>query len=138
MNTDLQKVFRLILGQAKKHNLAQAEMPTKILILSDMEFDSAVNSSGGWYNTGKTEWNPTAQQMIRKMYEEAGYAMPDVVYWNIQSRGANIPVKFDETGTALVSGFSPSIMTSLIKGAIVSPEQIMDLTIMSERYANIK
>lgn len=138
MSTDLQKVFRLILGQAKKHNLAQSEMPTKILILSDMEFDSAVNSRGGWYNSGKsTEWNPTAQQMIRAMYEDAGYEMPQIVYWNIQSRGTNIPVKFDETGTALVSGFSPAIMTSLIKGEIVSPQQIMDLTILSERYAQV-
>lgn len=139
MNTDLQKVFKLILGQAKKHNLAQAEMPTKILILSDMEFDEACNSTGGWWSkSGPSEWNPTAQQMIRTMYEEAGYEMPGVIYWNIQSRGANIPVSFNETGTALVSGFSPSIMTSLIKGAIISPEQIMDLTIMSERYAKIK
>jgi len=139
MNTDLQRVFKLILNQAKKHNLAQAEMPTKILILSDMEFDHACNSTGGWWsNTGPSEWNPTAQQMIRKMYDDAGYEMPGVIYWNIQSRGANIPVSFNETGTALVSGFSPAIMTSLIKGAIVSPEQIMDLTIMSERYKNIK
>jgi hypothetical protein len=139
MNTDLRRVFKLILNQAKKHNLAQAEMPTKILILSDMEFDAACNSTGGWWSeSGPSEWNPTAQQMIRKMYEEAGYEMPGVVYWNIQSRGANIPVSFNETGTALVSGFSPAIMTSLIKGAIVSPEQIMDLTIMSERYKNIK
>jgi hypothetical protein len=138
MNTDLQKVFKLILDQAKKHNLDQAEMPTKILILSDMEFDEATHTSRGWYgNKEVSDWNPTAQQMISQMYVDAGYEMPQIVYWNIQSRGSNIPVRFDETGTALVSGFSPAIMTSLIAGKIVSPEQIMDQTIMSERYAKV-
>jgi len=138
MNTDLQKVFKLILDQAKKHNLDQAEVPTKILILSDMEFDEATHTSRGWYgNKEVSDWNPTAQQMISQMYADAGYEMPQIVYWNIQSRGSNIPVRFDETGTALVSGFSPAIMTSLIAGKIVSPEQIMDQTIMSERYAKV-
>jgi hypothetical protein len=138
MNTDLQKVFKLILDQAKKHNLDQVEMPTKILILSDMEFDEATHASRGWYgNKEVSDWNPTAQQMISQMYADAGYEMPQIVYWNIQSRGSNVPVRFNETGTALVSGFSPAIMTSLIAGKIVSPEQIMDQTIMSERYAKV-
>lgn len=138
MNTDLQKVFKLILNQAKKHNLDASEMPTKILILSDMEFDSATRSHGGWYgNKEVSDWNTTAQQMISQMYADAGYEMPQIVYWNIQSRGSNVPVRFNETGAALVSGFSPAIMTSLIAGKIISPEQIMDQTIMSERYAKV-
>lgn len=137
MNTDLQKVFELILNQAKKNSVPQEEMPTKILILSDMEFDEATSSRSGWGKPREESWNPTAQEMIRTMYEESGYKMPSVVYWNIQSRGNNIPVAFNETGTALVSGFSPSILKSLLKGEIVSPQQIMDETIMTERYNQI-
>jgi hypothetical protein len=139
MNTDLQKVFRLILDQAKKNNVDQIEMPTKILILSDMEFDQATSSRSGWYgNKEVSDWNPTAQEMIKKMYEDAGYRMPSVVYWNIQSRGKNIPVGFNETGAALVSGFSPSILKSILKGEIVSPSQIMDETILTTRYELIQ
>ncbi len=139
MNTDLQKVFRLILDQAKKNNVPESEMPTKILILSDMEFDSATSSGSGWYgNKEVSDWNPTAQEMIRTMYNEAGYELPSIIYWNITSRGKNVPVAFNETGTALVSGFSPSILKSLLKGVIVSPQQVMDETIMSERYEQIK
>ena len=139
MNTDLQKVFRLILDQAKKNNVDQSEMPTKILILSDMEFDQATSSRSGWYgNKEVSDWNPTAQEMIKKMYEDAGYRMPSVVYWNIQSRGKNIPVGFNETGAALVSGFSPSILKSILKGEIVSPSQIMDETILTTRYELIQ
>ena len=140
MNTDLQKVFELILDQAKKNNVPESEMPTKILILSDMEFDEAVNSTPRWgvVKEEVSKWNPTAQEMISTMYKEAGYELPSIIYWNIQSRGKNIPVSFNETGTALVSGFSPSILKSLLKGVIVSPQQIMDETIMTERYEQIK
>jgi len=103
-----------------------------------MEFNAATNSRGGWYNRdAKTEWNPTAQQMIEKMYAEAGYKMPQIVYWNIQSRNGGVPVAFDKQGTALVSGFSPAIMTSLLGGDIESPQQIMDKTILGERYAPV-
>jgi hypothetical protein len=113
-------------------------MPNKILILSDMEFNAATNSRGGWYSRDeKTDWNPTAQQMIEKMYADAGYKMPQIVYWNIQSRNGGVPVAFDTQGTALISGFSPAIMTSLLGGDIESPQQIMDKTIMSERYAPV-
>ena len=140
MNTDLQKVFELILDQAKKNNVPESEMPTKILILSDMEFDEAVNSTPRWgvVKEEVSKWNPTAQEMISTMYKEAGYELPSIIYWNIQSRGKNIPVSFNETGTALISGFSPSILKSLLKGVIVSPQQIMEETIMTERYEQIK
>lgn len=135
MSTNLEATFKLILNQATKHNLSEAEMPNKILILSDMEFNQATSASG-WRNDGGT-WNPTAQQMIEKMYADAGYKVPQIVYWNIQSRNGGVPVAFDKQGTALVSGFSPAIMTSLLGGDIESPQQIMDKTILSERYAPI-
>lgn len=135
MSTNLEATFKLILDQATKHNLSEAAMPNKILILSDMEFNQATNG-GGWRNDGG-KWNPTAQQMIEKMYADAGYKVPQIVYWNIQSRNGGVPVSFDKAGTALVSGFSPAIMTSLLGGDIESPQQIMDKTILSERYAPI-
>jgi len=135
MSTNLEATFKLILDQATKHKLSQDEMPNKILILSDMEFNSATGG-GGWRND-RSAWNPTAQQMIEKMYEDAGYKVPQIVYWNIQSRNGGVPVAFDKLGTALVSGFSPAIMTSLLGGDIESPQQIMDKTISSERYAPI-
>jgi len=134
MSTDLEATFKLILDQATKHKLSQDEMPNKILILSDMEFNAATRSSG-WRN--EASWNPTAQQVINDMYESSGYKMPQIVYWNIQSRNGGVPVAFDTAGTALISGFSPAIMTSLLGGDIESPQQIMDKTIMSERYSPI-
>ena len=133
MSTDLEATFKLILDQATKHKLSQDKMPNKILILSDMEFNSATGKGYG----RESHWNPTAQQMIETLYADAGYKVPQIVYWNIQSRNGGVPVAFDAKGTALVSGFSPAIMTSLLGGDIESPQQIMDKTILSERYAPI-
>lgn len=134
MNTNLYAAYELILNQAIKHNVPQNEMPTQILILSDMEFDNAI--SQGWSNTNTT-WNPTAQEMVKNMFANAGYEMPNIIYWNLQSRHGNIPVRFDEQGTALISGFSPSIMTSLLSGVNITPVNIMMETINKDRYSCI-
>lgn len=126
MSTNLEKVFQLILTQAKNNNISEENMPTKILILSDMEFNSAVRRS-----------NYGAQSMIESMYEEAGYKKPDIIYWNLHSKGSNFPVEFDKQGTALVSGFSPSILKSILGGKNMTPESILMDTINDERYSLI-
>ena len=133
MNTDLKATFELILDQAVKHNVPLSEMPTKVLVLSDMEFDEAIGSR--MYDV--SDWNPTAQEMIKGMYEEAGYEMPGIVYWNIQSRQDNVPTRFDEMGTALVSGFSPSIMKSILSCEELTPYKMMMETVGSDRYKPI-
>jgi hypothetical protein len=133
MNTNVEKAFEVLLKQAIKHNVSQEEMPDKILILSDMQFDMATNKSF----TYESSWNPTAQQMIEKMYTEAGYKVPGIIYWNIQSRHGDVPVSFDKIGTALISGFSPSIMTSILGAKDFNPVLIMDETIMKDRYSVI-
>lgn len=126
MSTNLESVFKLILGQAVKHNVSQDKMPTKILILSDMEFNQATKRQ-----------SDTAMQMIRSEYEDHGYTLPSIIYWNIQSRNNNFLVRFDQKGTALISGLSPSIMKSVLVGNIDSPEHIMNITIDSDRYKTI-
>ena len=77
----------------------------------------------------------SAMEMIERKYAEAGYEVPQVVFWNLNSSD-NVPVKADKSGAALVSGFSPSIMTSLLAADLseFTPEGIMRKTIMSDRY----
>jgi hypothetical protein len=138
MNTNLEAAFDLVLDQAKKHNVSQDQMPDKLLILSDMQFDEATASRRWMGESAVTEWNPTAQQMIETKYRDAGYKMPKIVYWNIQSRRGDVPVAFDKTGTALISGFSPAIMTSVLTAEEFNPVSIMDETILSDRYVDVK
>ena len=125
MSTDLEAVFNLILNQAKTYNIPQDKMPTKIMILSDMQFNQATRSDLG------------SQSMIESMYEVAGYKKPDIIYWNLNASGSNFPVEFNKNGTALVSGFSPSILKPLLSGKNMTPESIMMDTVNDERYSLI-
>jgi hypothetical protein len=126
-NTDISKVFDSILNKAVEFKVSESEMPTMILLLSDMEFD-------GHEISGKSVG---AFEMAQKKYAAAGYRLPKLVYWNLSSRHDNVPVKFDESGTALVSGFSPSIIVSLLQGKEFTPEAIMMTTVNLERYSKI-
>jgi len=132
-NTDLEATFKMILNQAVKHNVPESEMPTMVLILSDMEFDQA--TSARWGST--SEWNPTAHNMIERMYSEKGYTMPKIVYWNLHARNENFPVRFDKKNTALVSGFSPALLKGLLAGRDLTPYSMMIDIVGSERYAPV-
>ena len=125
MNTDMIAAFKKILDVAVQGNVPQNEMPAMVLILSDMQFDQCV------------EYDDNALQAIERTYRNAGYEMPKVVFWNLNSSYGNAPVKFNESGTALVSGFSPSIVKPLLSGDMDSftPEAVMLKTIMDDRYA---
>jgi hypothetical protein len=123
MSTNLHSAFNKILDVAVKGNVPQSDMPSMVLILSDMQFDQCVRN------------DDSAMQMIERKFEAAGYTVPKVVFWNLNA-GDNVPVKSDKSGAALVSGFSPAIMASLL-GADVeqfTPEGIMLKTVMVDRY----
>lgn len=136
MNTNIAAAFEKILNVAVGGKVPQSEMPEMLLILSDMQFDGAVftstKKSGSWMESGS--YNPKALEVLADRYEQAGYKLPRVVFWNINAYG-NVPVEFREDGVALVSGFSPAIMKSVLSGKTFTPEGIMLEAVMSDRYA---
>lgn len=119
-STNLQAAFTRVLEVARKNNVAQADMPEVILILSDMQF----NCMGA---------NVTALDMIRRDYLAAGYVPPKIVFWNLNDRG-NVPTRFDESGAALVSGFSPAIVKTVLKAENFDPRNVMLDAVMIQRY----
>ncbi len=124
-NTNVEAAFRLILRTAVKNHLPQEELPAKLVIISDMEFDfCARNASLSNFENAK------------QMFEAAGYRLPQLIFWNVASRHANQPVRMHETGTALVSGCTPRLF-SMIAGDVVDPYVLMMEVIGSERYAKI-
>jgi hypothetical protein len=122
MNTNLHAAFEEILRIAVKGSVAEADMPKTLLILSDMQFDQCVS------------FDDTAHQMIKRKYKDAGYEVPNIVFWNLNSKD-NVPVKFDKRGTALVSGFSPAVMKGVLSGADMTPYGIMLATVNVDRYS---
>lgn len=124
MSTNLEASFDLILKTAINGNVPQEEMPTAVLILSDMQFNRCVHDG-----------NATAMQMIERKFKSAGYEMPQVVFWNLNAY-ENVPVSHDASGAALVSGFSPAILKGVLATDFdrFSPENVMLETIMNPRY----
>jgi hypothetical protein len=99
-------------------------MPTKILIISDMEFNSACQGVSNL-------------DSIRAKYSDAGYKMPEIVFWNVNGRLGNVPASSKDSGIGLVSGFSPSILKAVLQGEIYSPEQLMLDAVDTARYSCI-
>ena len=123
MSTDLHKAMDKILSVAVKENVPASDMPAMLLILSDMQFNQCAR------------FDDSAMEMIEHKFAEAGYTVPQIVFWNLNSSG-NVPVKADKSGAALVSGFSPSIMKALLSADLdqFTPEGIMLKTVMVPRY----
>lgn len=123
-NTDLHKAIDIILQTAIAGQVPADEMPQMLLVLSDMQFDA------------DRMLDRSAVQMLSDKYQAAGYQMPQVVFWNLNGT-SNVPAQAHETGVAMVSGFSPSIMQALLAGDVseFSAYGIMMKTIMNERYA---
>jgi hypothetical protein len=121
-NTDLIAVFKSILKAAKADNLTPEDMPEKIFIISDMQFDEACKSNCR-----------TNFEQIKKNYAKYNYNVPDLIFWNVNGT-ANVPMTIHDTGTCLVSGCSPSILNAVLNGEVISPIDIMRQAVYTERY----
>lgn len=135
-DTNIEAVFDLILATAIDNKMTQEEIPQNILILSDMEFNSCVTCDGG------TSWNrryptKTLFKEIAKKYEACGYKLPRLIFWNIISRTGTIPVKENDLGVALVSGFSPNIMKMVMSNS-TDPFECLLEQINAERYKPVE
>lgn len=137
-NTNIEAVFDLILTTAIRAHMKQSELPSNILILSDMEFDSCATTS----NFGSTGYRGRGIDkklftVIAKRYAEHGYKLPRLVFWNICSRTGTIPVKENDLGVALVSGFSPAIVKMVLSNS-TDPFECLLEQLNSERYAPVE
>ena len=124
-NTDLQKVFELILDTAVKNSVPQEELPARLYLISDMEFDACT------YGAGLTNF-----QYAQKLFESHGYQLPQVIFWNVASRRRQQPVTVNDRGVALISGCSPRIFSMVTEGEL-DPVGFMMSVVGAERYAVI-
>lgn len=135
-NTNIEKVFDLILTSAVNNHMSQEDLPKNILIISDMEFDRCATSgnSGRW-----NAYRPTQKlfDVIAQRFADADYKMPRLVFWNVNSRTGTIPVKENDLGVALVSGFSTNVAKMVMSGK-TDPFECLLETLNSERYKAIE
>ncbi len=124
-NTNLESVFDLILSAAVKNHVPQKELPAKLILISDMEFDCCVQNA-----------NATNFENAKRKFEAFGYDLPQIVFWNVASRNRQQPVTMNEQGVALVSGATPRLF-SMVAGELATPYALMMEILSSERYAKI-
>jgi hypothetical protein len=129
MNTNVEAVFDLILNTAIKNRLSQDDMIGRIYIISDMEFDGSTRGRGN---------DEALFETITRRYAEAGYKMPQLVFWNVNARNAQFPMTKSSTGVQLVSGHSPIIFKNLLRGKFMSAYELMLDVLNDERYNEIR
>ncbi|MGN1104059.1 MAG: DUF2828 family protein [Candidatus Coproplasma sp.] len=124
-STNLEAVFDLILQAAVKNNLPQSDMPQRLYIVSDMEFNMAVENA-----------DLSNFDNAKKKYKLKGYNLPEIVFWNVASRKMQQPVTKDENGVILVSGCTPKLF-DMVVGGQTNPYAFMMEVLGGERYAKI-
>lgn len=142
-STNLNKACEALLQFAKDHHVPDKDMPTRLIIISDMEIDMATSSYD--YSTwGISRYSQGHNDILhadelKAMYAEAGYTMPQVIYWNVNSRHNHFQTKSDIPGTMLASGESPAVFEALlaIQDMEETPLSAMLEVLNGERYAPI-
>lgn len=126
-NTNIESVFDLILNTAIRNNMRQEDIPANILIISDMEFDCATTGRIG----------ASLFKTIEAKYRGYGYKLPRLVFWNVNSRTNTIPVRENDMGVALVSGFSVNICKMVMSGK-TDPFECLLETLNAPRYQPVE
>ena len=128
MNTDLEKALLKILDVAIENHCSQEEMPKSLIIISDMEIDCCTrqNHRENFYD------------YVSRVYEEHGYKIPNVVFWNVNSRHDVFLADKNRKGVQLVSGQSASTFKNLIGCVDKTPVEMMYEVLNSDRYQAIQ
>lgn len=121
-NTDLKAAFERVLEIAKKHNTPQEEMPKAIVVISDMEIDYCGNREWSFYD-----------KMANK-FRKAGYVIPNIIFWNVNSRHDVFHADHNRKGVQLASGQSVTVFKQILQNLGYNPVEAMENTINSERY----
>lgn len=139
MNTNIQAVFDLLLKTAKSRGVKAEDMPTRLYIFSDMEFDRCTTFApvrsmwdGIHIHTSRDEME-SGLERIKKQWELEGYKLPQVIFWNLDARQNNIPAIGE--GFSYVSGFSPNMIQAILGGK--DSYDLMVEKLMSKRYSAV-
>ena len=135
-NTNIEATFDLILNLAINNNMKQEDLPANVIVISDMEFDEA---RGNYYWTNDYNQSrknamqkaDTLMETIEKKFNNAGYQLPKLIFWNADARQNNIPM-LDNGRVSFVSGMSPSIFETIMTGK--TGYELMMTKLDSERY----
>lgn len=143
-NTDIYRAYKGLADMAVKYKLKQEELPERIIVLSDMEFDRGCCGTYTYeseaYNSmpiGYKEASKTLFDEIKNYWDKAGYNMPHLVFWNINSRTGTIPMRANNLGVTLLSGFSTQVV-ELAMSEHLEPFFALYEILSSDRYKAVE
>jgi len=124
-STDFVKAIQKILDLGIKNNLTNDQMPKRLIVVSDMQFNDAGQN--------------TNFETIKQLYKENNYLFPHLVFWNVRSSPLDVPAKFDDNSVSLISGFSIDLLKAVLSNEeLPTPESTMLSAINVPRYECIK
>ena len=115
-----------MLKTAVQANLPQEELPERLVIISDMQFDSCVYGQ-----------RALLTDEMKNRFARYGYTLPKLVFWNVNSRRSTYFANQDSENIILASGQSASVFSSLCRSDALTPYEYMCSVLNSERYQNI-
>lgn len=130
MNTNIEAVFLRILEFAKQHNVSQDDMPKRVYIVSDMEFDRACRVDESQFTT--------LFEALEQKFVDNGYQLPKLVFWNVDNRNDTFPVQGDSKFAQFVSGFSQNVFMSILEHGECNAIEMMNKVLLSKRYEPVR
>lgn len=118
-NTNIEAAIEEILNVAVDNNVPAEDMPEALVIISDMEFDIA----GEHASSGRNK--KSYQTIFEEKFREAGYKMPTIVYWNVNSRHNVFHAYANASGVMMASGSSPSVFKAIVENIGKTPYEAM-------------
>lgn len=130
-NTNLEAAFDAILNVAISNHVTPKDMPKSLIIVSDMEIDYATGAYG-WGSRNVNDWE--FYDLMRDKFAQHGYEIPNIVFWNADSRNDVFHADAKRKGVQLVSGQSATTFKQLMKCIGMTPVEMMNKVINSPRY----
>jgi hypothetical protein len=126
-STDFNAALQLVLNTATQNNIKQSDMPKRLIVVSDMQFDQAERGNF-----------TTNYQKLQQMYTDSNYKIPHIVFWNVDGNTLDVPAKSTQENVSLVSGFSVAILKSVLGNEEITPVSTMNTAINDPRYNLVK
>ena len=123
MNTDLNAAMERILEVAIENKVPSEELPKSLIVISDMEIDGCTSK--------------LFHDHLVDMYEKEGYVLPNIIFWNVNSRHDVFHADANRPGVQLVSGCSPSVFTQVMRIIDMTPYESMLYILNDDRYSVI-
>lgn len=127
----LEAAFDLILKMALRSGAKQEELPSSLVIITDMQFDCSLGD--------EDDEELTFLEEMKKKYEENGYTLPHIVFWNVNASYTNgiFQTTHDDSRVQYISGASASAFRDLIRGESLSPLELVLNILNTKEYDRV-